>query len=355
MKGATCKFCGTNFRNRQAVRAHLKGCAAYRQLPQANLPSKGSEPKGTAPGNSSPSTRSTRRPPPEDGPARPLSPGSEAKRPQRDQLAQQEEEAPRQREHERDFARLRIQQEAEARARREAAERELKERRRRIIQRVKDQAVGGWWSADYTIPPEARAQALSEIEKELSGLPPEELPESELVTLAEGIRDRIYQPLIRDQAQQRKLQERRAELIDRGVAYARQELRREPDLPGWARVGIEQKVKQTLEREITGTESEPDVKGSVDEILDEELEAVEERAREKARPKLIAHGATYATRELAQETDLDVWERLRIEQRVKKELEHELTGWESESDVEDLVDDILDEELGEPEDDGEGF
>lgn len=27
---ARCNFCGTEFSNRQAVRAHLKGCAAYR-------------------------------------------------------------------------------------------------------------------------------------------------------------------------------------------------------------------------------------------------------------------------------------------------------------------------------------
>ena len=39
MNSATCHFCGQGFRNRQAVRAHLKACSAYRQMPQAQLPS----------------------------------------------------------------------------------------------------------------------------------------------------------------------------------------------------------------------------------------------------------------------------------------------------------------------------
>jgi len=324
-------------------------------VPQANLPSKGSQPKGTAPGNSSPSTRSTRRLTPEDGLAHPLSPGTEAERPHRGQLAQQKDEAARQRERERDLARLRAQEEAETRARREAAERELKERRRRVIQRVKDRAVGGWWSGDYAIPPEAKAEALSEIEKELSGLPLEELPESELVTLAEGIRNRIYQPLIQAQDQQRKQRERRAELIELGISYTSRELQREPDLDGWTRLEIGLKIKQALEHDVRGTESEGDIRASVDELLDDELDAVEEQRCEKARPNLILHGDAYVRRELARETDLDGLERWQIQQEVKEQLEREITGEESERDVEALADDILDEKLGEPEDDGEGF
>jgi len=50
MTGARCGFCRRTFRNPQAVRAHLKTCAAYRQLPKAALPSKGSG-KGGAPGS----------------------------------------------------------------------------------------------------------------------------------------------------------------------------------------------------------------------------------------------------------------------------------------------------------------
>jgi hypothetical protein len=112
-------------------------------------------------------------------------------------------------------------------------------------------------------------------------------------------------------------------------------------------------MKEVLEQEIKGTESETDLRPLVNEILDQELEEAEETRREQARPILIRHGALYATRELARETGLEPHERWQIETAVKDELEQELTGDESERDVEDLVDAFLDEELGEPEDNDE--
>jgi hypothetical protein len=48
-------------------------------------------------------------------------------------------------------------------------------------------------------PGGSSAEALTEIEKELSKLPVAELPEPELLTLAEGIRDRLYRPVIQAQ------------------------------------------------------------------------------------------------------------------------------------------------------------
>ncbi len=110
-------------------------------------------------------------------------------------------------------------------------------------------------------------------------------------------------------------------------------------------------MKEILEQEIEGNESDTDMRPLVNEILDQELEEAEEKRREQARPKLIAHGALYATRELARETDLESRERWQIEAAVKEELEQELTGDESEREVEDLVDAFLDEELGEPKND----
>ncbi len=45
MMQATCNFCGKHFRNRQAVRAHLRSCPAYRREPKAAVPSTGSQPR----------------------------------------------------------------------------------------------------------------------------------------------------------------------------------------------------------------------------------------------------------------------------------------------------------------------
>jgi hypothetical protein len=376
MKPALCQFCGRDFDSSQGVRAHLRFCPDYKhmrgQLPRQDVPRHDTEPKAAGLGTGVPGNRSRGAPPARRAPRRTRQiepeeardddelevphPGLVDEERERDRRAQQHAEAARHREQARETARLQAQQEAETRARQEAAERARKEARRRTIQRVKDWVIGGYWSGDYRIPPDAQAHALAEIEKELSKASLEDLPESELTTLTEGIRDRIYRPVIQaqdrereDEERKQKQDQRRTGLIVSGVAYARQELSREEDLDGGARWRIEQKAKEVLEQEITGTESETDLRPLVNEILDQELEEAEEKRREQARPTLIRHGAVYATRELARETGLEPRERWQIEAAVKEALEQELTGDESERDVENLVDAFLDEELGEPE------
>ena len=72
------------------------------------------------------------------------------------------------------------------------------------------------------------------------------------------------------------------------------------------------------------------------------------------RRALIAHGVEYAADESAEE-DLSPWERASTGRDVKLALDNEITGTESESDVEALVDTVLDDVLGESEDeDGDG-
>jgi hypothetical protein len=66
MTGARCSFCGRTFRNQQAVRAHLKACPSYRQLPKAAVPRTGSVP-GTPRGRPrTPVPGFTRDPVPDD-------------------------------------------------------------------------------------------------------------------------------------------------------------------------------------------------------------------------------------------------------------------------------------------------
>jgi len=121
MKGATCHFCGQNFRNTQAVRAHLKGCAAYRQLPKATVPSIGSKAatlsgRGLDPGS---------RPAPDPGPLKdPL-------RRQPPRIATDLSPDPYQ-----------------------------KVLCREVIQSVKDRVIGSWWQPGHTIPSEVKAQVL---------------------------------------------------------------------------------------------------------------------------------------------------------------------------------------------------
>jgi hypothetical protein len=87
---------------------------------------------------------------------------------------------------------------------------------------------------------------------------------------------------------------------------------------------------------------------------EEALKPIQKARRETVRREFITHGVEYAAQELAQEEDLTPWERASIGRDVKLALEDEITGTESERDVEALVDDVLDDVLGGAEDDEEG-
>jgi hypothetical protein len=225
-----------------------------------------------------------------------------------------------------------------------------------MIQSVKDEVVGSWRSPSHTMPSETKAQALVAIKQELSRLPVDQLPRTELVTIAEGIRDRIYRPVIQTQQHARQEAERQREqarqrttLIAAGVAYARQALHQQHDLASWTRFDLEQKVKGALEQGIDGSESETDLPALVNNLLAQQLEPFETKRRETARQKLIAHGLAYLRLQLAFEGDLDTRERLSIERDLKQDLEGELTGEESTDEVEAFVDEVLDDLRGESE------
>jgi len=230
-----------------------------------------------------------------------------------------------------------------------------------MIQSVKDEVIGSWRSLSHTLPSETKAEALVAIDQELSRLPVDQLPRAELVTIAEGIRDRIYRPVIQAQQQAREEEERRRHqarqrttLIAAGVTYANQALRQQHGLESWTRLDLEQKVKRALEQAIDGSESEADMRALVDNLVAQQLAPLEKKRRETARPRLIAHGVAYLRLRLALEDDFDARERLAIERDVKQDLEEEVTGEESASDVEAFVDEVLDDLLGETEEeDGE--
>lgn len=321
MNRATCKFCGRSFRNQQAVRAHLRSCPAYRQRPKAALPSIGSQPKPPA------GVRVRERSaqlipasiPPPDRPVRPT--------PRIDP-----EHNPRPFE---------------------------KELHRSKIQSVKEEVIGSSWWQGHTISSDTKAQALVAIEQELSRLPAD-LPRRELVTIAEGLRDRLYKPVIQAQQRAREEEERkrnqarqRTSLITAGVSRANRTLRQQQDLDGRTRLDLEGKVKRALEQEVDGNESEADIVAWVDDFLAQQLEPIGAKRREQDRQRLIAYGVTHVRQELEAEEDLAPWERKSIERDVKRDLEQAVTGQESEGDVEVFVDEVLEQLLGEPDEEDE--
>jgi hypothetical protein len=316
MKVATCNFCRRSFRNTQAVRAHLKACPAYGRLPKAPLPRVGNKPRTVSAPDSDPGVRS----PSED--VRPTPP-----RPQPARIVAGTGQTAN-----------------------------LSGLARWMIQSVKDEVIGSWWSPGHTITSEAKAEALVAIDQELARLPVDQLPRAELVTIAEGTRERIYRPVIQAQQRAREEEERRRQqarqrttLIIAGVTHASQALRQRHDLASWTRLDLEQKVKRAIEQAIDGSESEVDMRALVDSLVAQHLEPLDKKRRETARPKLIAHGVAYLRLQLAAEDDLDERERLSIERDVKHDLEDGVTGEESTDDVETFVDEVLDELRGETE------
>lgn len=310
MTGARCRFCGRTFRNQQAVRAHLKACPSYRFLPKAVLPSIGSVP----------GTLRVRA----GTPVPDLTPE--------------------------------LMPEADSPHAGGGAVRQFL--RRAAIQAVKREVLDSWWSLRHPVPAGIKAQALVAIERELSRLPVDELPRAELVTMAEGIRDRIYAPVLATQQRVREEEKRQqAQALQRplrmaaGSRHATRWLGQHPELDGRTRIDLERRVRQALDRELDGSESDADVQARVERILEEALTPIQQARRETVRRELIAHGIQYAAQELAQEEELTRWERASTGRDVKRALEDEITGTESERDVEALVDDVLDDVLGEPEDD----
>ncbi len=321
MKPAICNFCHRSFRNTQAVRAHLKACPAYGRLPKATLPRVGNKPRTVGAPDSDPGVRS----PWEDVP-RPTPP-----RPQPARIVAGTGQTAN-----------------------------LSGLARWMIQSVKDHVIGSWWSPGLTIPSETKAQALVAIDQELSRLPVDQLPRTELVTIAEGIRDPIYRPVIQAQERAREEEERRRQqarqrttLIAAAVTYANQALRQRHDLESWTRLDLEQKVKRAIEQAIDGSESEVDMRALVDNVVAQHFEPLDRKRRETARPKLIAHGVAYLRLQLAAEDNLDARERLSIERDVKRDLKDAVTGEESTGDVETFVDEILDGLRGEIEEEDE--
>lgn len=317
MKAATCNFCRRSFRNTQAVRAHLKACPAYGRLPKATLPRVGNKPRTVGAPDSDSSVRSTWEAVPRPIPPRPQPSRIGAGTGQKANVS--------------GLARW-------------------------MIQSVKEEVIGSWRSPGHTIPSETKAQALVAIDQGLSSLPVDQLPRAELVTIAEGIRDRIYRPVIQAQQRAREEEERRQDqarqrttLIAAGVTYANQALRQQHALESWTRLDLEQKVKRALEQAIDGSESEADLPAFVDNLLVQQLKPLERKRRETARPRLIAQGVAYVRLQLASEEDLDARERLSIERDVKQDLEEWVTGEEAAGDVEAFVDQVLDELLGETE------
>ncbi len=232
---ATCKFCGQKFQSKQGVKAHLKGCAAYKgSLPKAEVPQ--ALPKATATGPEV--DRVTRlRQEVEAEQARLKLREVQAAHGELDEreaakTKRQCEEAERVKREaqEREQMRLKAEQEALGRRLREMTEQRRSRQRRELMQSVKDEVIGRAWKFfGYQVPSDVKAKALQEIEPRLSALAVDELPREELIEIAEGIRDEIYSPTLaaQDEAKGREEARRRQEAAERRAAEEKERQKRQ--------------------------------------------------------------------------------------------------------------------------------
>ena len=286
---AICRFCDREFGSRQAVRAHLKACAAYqgRDLRQPPEPAALGRPSlvGTA------LTQDFASEGPAFDPVQQmqqrvaaerlrlklreieqahgeLDAREAARRKQEIEFQARQTEAVGAAEREREAAKLR--EESSARARREAeeAKQRLQATRRAIIQDVKHAVVDQWINR-FSASSELKAQILQATEAALSPLPVQELPKAELVQIAEGVRERLYGEAQRAEQARIALQQKRQSLVQFGVDYAGRELRDVEGLEFTERWRIETRIKEEL-REVTGEETRAEIVAWVEEIFEEE-------------------------------------------------------------------------------------
>jgi hypothetical protein len=261
---ATCNFCKEKFKSEQGVRAHMRGCDQYhksKKLPALGMPKAGSTP--------------TVQPNPSAGPdcAAPL------------------------RAFEKAMLEFSTKQEVPQTP---------QPLHRSLLQAVKAQVVDRYQSSSGIVTSTMRGAAKMAIEQQLASLPLEELPFDEVCELAAAIRDRLYAPTFKREAQEvehqyaeqesrrrKQVEEtaaghraagRKATLIEQaiGKARARGEAKQ---IVGRSRLSVLVDIESQLTEFLTGNKSVPDANAMIQAMIDPrfvEAEAKQDAARAKA-------------------------------------------------------------------------
>jgi hypothetical protein len=295
---ANCRFCGQEFANAQAVRAHLKGCAAYQARPGKSLANAGSLRHAVSTdnslGNEDPNIGATDDLGQSEKPFDPvhqlkqrlaterirlqlreveeahaeLDRRTEAKARERQEQAEQKATVERLAARDRENGIRAADEQQRQRESREALQAERQRRRREIIQSVKQQVVEQWFFPVLNRS-DLKARILRDIETELASLPVADMPRVELVLIAEGIRDRLSRGVVQAEQSSRDQAAKRQRLIEHGCSYAARELRETDGLPITAIWQIEKRVREELGA-VQGDETTGDIENWVDDVLDNE-------------------------------------------------------------------------------------
>ncbi len=302
-----CGFCRRTFKTKQGVRGHLRSCERYSDAKRQGRPPKGRaayrqtsayigrpQPKADLSSGFDPAAHMKQQVEEQESrlKLRQIQAAHEEldrKEAERAKQIKEQAEAVRRREQDEILARRRTETEAQERKEKERREGERQRQRCELVQSIKNRVVRNYIKFFYTVPAEAEARALKQIEQELTVLPIEDLPERELVEIAEGIRDGIYQPLFEAQDEAR-----------------RQESKRQ---------------QEEMEKVLTT--------------------AIERREREENKQAVIAYGYRFASEEL-DELGVRPWiERYTILEKVEQELRHRFDGTVSKDEIQDEIEDVV--------------
>ena len=178
--------------------------------------------------------------------------------------------------------------------------------RRSILQAVKAQVVDRYQSSSGTVSSTMRGAAKMAIEQQLASLPLEELPFDEVCELAAAIRDRLYAPTFKREAQEAEQQQaeqesrrhkqieemaaghraagRKTTLIEQAIGQARARCEAK-QIVGRNRFSVLVDIESQLTEFLTGNESVPDANAIIQTVLDArfvEAEAKQDAAQAKA-------------------------------------------------------------------------
>jgi hypothetical protein len=252
---ALCNHCKRKFQSSQAVKAHLKHCLQYQNSDGKNSSALGSEPKAE-PAPVAP-------PPFQSGPqvAKP-----DLSDPWRELMKSMSEpwEKP-------------------------DAPRSPQQQRRQVLQAAKEQVIDQFWTPSCSVTIAMRGVAKATIERELNTLSLEELPFKEVCEYAVAIRDRIYAPALKEEAQEatrqqveedtrRKLnteaqlaesqaQRRKTILMNGAIARARA-ICEAKGFMACARVSLLADIETQLDEFLTGREPVADARAIIQSALD---------------------------------------------------------------------------------------
>lgn len=162
------------------------------------------------------------------------------------------------------------------------------QKRRRLLQTAKRQAINQYWSVNNPVTSAMRAAANLTIDRELRTEPLEEFTPQEVNELAEGIRERVYTSLrhqqengarrtqeaeARKQAAKRDQDRQYAERTRKKAAFIEEARRRAVtllktrDLSFTQRLQVLEEILTQFDAALTGDESLPEAYASIDAVL----------------------------------------------------------------------------------------